>query len=471
MKYTVKPTAQFERDYQRAVQKGRDMRPLKAVIAALAAGEPLPPENRDRPLSGRWAGYRECQVSPDLLLIYRIDGDILVLTLTRTGKRTELYGKGGTAMKKSTSLRMLLRSPMKTAVTLLLIAEASFLFLYNLLDYAMTKREYDRTYSQYHGYFSVMHPEDAEVRTDGGEFFLSDPESNPAWSGQPRYETRHLKSFTEEELENIASLPYVSEAEKRYVTGGISAYPRLINNSGKMSYYYFMSTTRVILEATYEGAEKRSDVDTEIAASQGLAVGMHLKLSDVKVLAGDEELLEQSRAYLNHKDLRVSVTAIYPEKADNSPQSKYFFSIVGAYSKNYISTEDVEKLEQGQRYVFVAAVDAFYVNAAGIIPEDKYSCYTYMGDDSLYSLCDYFTPLAGESEDYWATEKFAGHRQLAEIIKRDSTTLDVHYLEDMRSLRYYQEGELQPIQGRMLTREDTESRNPVCVIPEVFAQT
>ena len=66
MKYTVKPTAQFERDYQRAVQKGRDMRPLKAVIAALAAGEPLPPENRDRPLSGRWAGYRECQVSPDL---------------------------------------------------------------------------------------------------------------------------------------------------------------------------------------------------------------------------------------------------------------------------------------------------------------------------------------------------------------------------------------------------------------------
>ena len=183
MKYTVKPTEQFKRDYKRAMERGRDMRSLDAVIAALAEGETLPRENRDQPLSGQWAGYRECQAAPDQILVYRIDGDLLVLTLTRTGTLTELYGKGGTAMRKSTSLRMLLRSPVKTAVTLLLIAAASFLFLYNLLDYAMTKREYDRTYSQYHGYFSVMHPEDAEVRTDGGEFFLSDPESNPAWSG------------------------------------------------------------------------------------------------------------------------------------------------------------------------------------------------------------------------------------------------------------------------------------------------
>ena len=93
MMYTIKPTPQFRQDCRRARQKGLDLQPLYAVISALAAGEALPPENRDRPLSGRWAGYRECQASPDLLLIYRIDGDILVLTLTRTGKRTELYGK------------------------------------------------------------------------------------------------------------------------------------------------------------------------------------------------------------------------------------------------------------------------------------------------------------------------------------------------------------------------------------------
>ena len=131
MKYTVKPTAQFRRDYRRAVQQGQDMAPLDAVIAALAEGETLPPAYRDRPLAGGWSGHRECRIGDNRFLIYRIHGDILVLALTRTGTLTELYGKGGTAMKKSTSLRMLLRSPVKTVVTLLLIAAASFLFLYN----------------------------------------------------------------------------------------------------------------------------------------------------------------------------------------------------------------------------------------------------------------------------------------------------------------------------------------------------
>ena len=152
MKYTVKPTAQFKRDYRRALGRGQDLGPLDAAIAALAEGETLPPAARDRALMGPWAGHRECRVGPNRLLIYRIQGELLVLTLTRTGTPAALYEKGGVnAMKKNTSLRMLLRSPVKTAVTLLLIAAASFLFLYNLLDYAMTKREYDRTYSRIGG--------------------------------------------------------------------------------------------------------------------------------------------------------------------------------------------------------------------------------------------------------------------------------------------------------------------------------
>ena len=145
MRYAIRPTPQFERDYKRAARRGLDMEPLNAAITALAAGENLPSEYRDRPLGGDLFGYRECRFRPNRLLIYRIDGDVLLLHLIRTGTGGELYHKGGVnAMKKSTSLRMLLRSPVKTAVTLLLIAAASFLFLYNLLDYAMTKREYDR---------------------------------------------------------------------------------------------------------------------------------------------------------------------------------------------------------------------------------------------------------------------------------------------------------------------------------------
>ena len=69
------------------------MEALDAVIASLAMGIPLPEKNRDHALTGNWAGHRECYVSPDWLLIYRIDEDVLVLALTRTGSHSNLFGK------------------------------------------------------------------------------------------------------------------------------------------------------------------------------------------------------------------------------------------------------------------------------------------------------------------------------------------------------------------------------------------
>ena len=53
MKYTVKLTTRFRRDYRRAQQKGLDMGPLNAVIAALAAGE-RPSLPRLVPADGGW---------------------------------------------------------------------------------------------------------------------------------------------------------------------------------------------------------------------------------------------------------------------------------------------------------------------------------------------------------------------------------------------------------------------------------
>lgn len=37
--------------------------------------------------------HRECHIQPDWLLIYRIENDVLVLTLTRTGTHSDLFGK------------------------------------------------------------------------------------------------------------------------------------------------------------------------------------------------------------------------------------------------------------------------------------------------------------------------------------------------------------------------------------------
>ncbi|MCI9058718.1 MAG: type II toxin-antitoxin system YafQ family toxin [Lachnospiraceae bacterium] len=44
-------------------------------------------------LAGDWVGYRECHIQPNWLLIYRIENDVLVLTLSRTGTHSDLFDK------------------------------------------------------------------------------------------------------------------------------------------------------------------------------------------------------------------------------------------------------------------------------------------------------------------------------------------------------------------------------------------
>ncbi len=92
-KYTVKTTAQFKKDYKLAMKRGLKINLLEAVIAALAMGETLPGKNKDHALTGNWVGHRECHIQPDWLLVYRIEDNILVLTLARTGTHSDLFGK------------------------------------------------------------------------------------------------------------------------------------------------------------------------------------------------------------------------------------------------------------------------------------------------------------------------------------------------------------------------------------------
>lgn len=64
---------------------------LKLVLVALATDQPLDVRYRDHDLSGDWAGYRECHIKPDLLLIYR-KSDADTLRLARLGSHSELFG-------------------------------------------------------------------------------------------------------------------------------------------------------------------------------------------------------------------------------------------------------------------------------------------------------------------------------------------------------------------------------------------
>lgn len=92
-KLTVKTTAAFKKDFKLAMRRDMKMELLENVIALLAMGESLPPENRDHELTGNWRGHRECHIQPDWLLIYRVEADVLVLTLARTGTHSDLFNR------------------------------------------------------------------------------------------------------------------------------------------------------------------------------------------------------------------------------------------------------------------------------------------------------------------------------------------------------------------------------------------
>ena len=94
----IKFTTQFKKDYKQAIKRGLDITLFDEIISKLSKGEQLPEKNKDHGLLGNWVGYRECHITPDWLLIYRtikddILGELLVLTLSRTGSHSDLFGK------------------------------------------------------------------------------------------------------------------------------------------------------------------------------------------------------------------------------------------------------------------------------------------------------------------------------------------------------------------------------------------
>ena len=90
-KYDIVATSAFRKDIKRLRRQGADMAKLDAVVEKIANGETLDEKYRDHPLKNNRKGFRDCHIEPDWVLIYKLDGDVLVLTLTRTGSHAELH--------------------------------------------------------------------------------------------------------------------------------------------------------------------------------------------------------------------------------------------------------------------------------------------------------------------------------------------------------------------------------------------
>ena len=94
--YGVVRTRQFERSFRRLKKSGvlkQNLRnEIDELILLIAERKTLPATYQDHPLTGDMNDYRECHIQGDLLLVYQLQHERLVLVLIDVGSHSQLFG-------------------------------------------------------------------------------------------------------------------------------------------------------------------------------------------------------------------------------------------------------------------------------------------------------------------------------------------------------------------------------------------
>lgn len=309
-------------------------------------------------------------------------------------------------MRKAIALKTLLRSPLKTLLTFLLIAAASFALFSRVTDYAVTTRETKNAKSLYHAVASL----DNEV----ADFFVETKavQSANAWvmTGYGvEYETEDKPWPTEEELNEFTSLPGVTLADTRYATAGLIEDYK--NISGRSDFLF---------EGTYNGYI--DDTDPYVLEDH-----VRLKFDDVRVIAGEPGHDLETSFLIEDVPLGDTYYA-------RSPYTRAFF----------------DSIEPGSRCLVAASVSAKGGADSGI----------YFN----YDITDALRVIDGYPDNYLETEAFARQKGWVDAINYNLHAYEVVYTSDMRAIPAFNRQRLSIVQGRALTKEDTSA----CVVSQAF---
>ena len=85
----IRYSTQFKKDFKLCSKRRYNLALLQRVIDILRMPDELPARNADHNLTGDYSGYRECHIAPDWLLVYRYEGNELLLY--RTGTHSDLF--------------------------------------------------------------------------------------------------------------------------------------------------------------------------------------------------------------------------------------------------------------------------------------------------------------------------------------------------------------------------------------------
>ncbi len=230
-------------------------------------------------------------------------------------------------MRKSITLKTLLRAPVKTLLTFLLVTAATFALFSRVTDYAVTTRETAKAESFYHGAAGL------DNSTPPMDYYQPEPKPWP----------------TKAQIAEFSSLPGVTLADTRYTTDGlVEDYKRIIDPDASFAEAEF------VLEGTFDGLEEY-DSGT-----------VYLVFHDVTVHAGELQfdpdrplkIQEQHQEFARHsyprsffdklkKGSRILVVGTYSERSGTAlevgtfmTQGIEFIRVVDGLEKDYLETEE-----------------------------------------------------------------------------------------------------------------------------------
>lgn len=93
--YQIRKTKDFEKSYKNIKRSGKlnntIQKDLNTIIDLLIENKTLPAKFKDHQLKGKLKDYRECHLKADLLLIYKIIENELILVLVDIGSHSYVF--------------------------------------------------------------------------------------------------------------------------------------------------------------------------------------------------------------------------------------------------------------------------------------------------------------------------------------------------------------------------------------------
>lgn len=92
--YTIVYSKSFKKNFRKILKSGKYKnieKDLERVLIVFQSGKLLDKKYKDHSLQGEFVGYKEFHLLPDLLIVYKIEKNKMILILVEIGSHSYLF--------------------------------------------------------------------------------------------------------------------------------------------------------------------------------------------------------------------------------------------------------------------------------------------------------------------------------------------------------------------------------------------